>query len=92
MGWLSSSLITMIFTAHHAAAMPARHPGERADVTARCSDFVRVTRSVFTGRGGAWFAAGGQREYLGEDTFGPGVLSIGGVDPALYLRSACGGR
>ena len=37
----------------------------------------------------AWFTAGGVRDYLGGDTFGPKALQIGGVDPALYLQHKC---
>lgn len=92
MGWLSSSLIGVMVVSHPvASSSPTARPAP-VGVVARCDDFVRVTPSVFTGRGGAWFAAGGQRDYLAHDTFGPGALSIGGVDPALYLERACSGR
>ncbi len=84
MAWLTSILLWFLLPA--SAARPA--PG-RDGVTASCADFVRVTDAVFTGRTGAWFAAHGERDYLGGETFGPKALSIGGVDPAAYLASHC---
>ena len=92
MGWLSSTLIGMVVVSHPVVPPSPASRLAPDGVVARCDDFVRVTPSVFTGRGGAWFAAGGQRDYLAHDTFGPGALSIGGVDPALYLQRACTGR
>ena len=85
MGWLSSVLFGMLLPASVAHAAPAPDDG----VTASCSDFVRVTDAVFTGRTGAWFEAHGERDYLGGATFGPKALSIRGVDPAAYLASHC---
>lgn len=93
MGWLQSSLVTMGLLAGsdaQAASAPPQvaRPGP-ADVVARCDDFVRVTGAVFTGRAGATFRVGAVTDDLGGDTFGPGVLDIGGVDPALYLHRYC---
>ena len=85
MGWLLSVLFGMLLPASVARAAPA--PGD--GVTASCSDFVRVTDAVFTGRTGAWFEAHGERDYLGGATFGPRALSIRGVDPAAYLADHC---
>ena len=84
MGWLSV-LFGLLLPASVARAAPAPSGG----VTVSCSDFVRVTDTVFTGRTGAWFEAHGERDYLGDATFGPRVLSIRGVDPAAYLASHC---
>ena len=84
MGWLPA-LFGLLLPASAAHAAPAANDG----VTVSCSDFVRVTDSVFTGRTGAWFEAHGERDYLGGATFGPGALFIRGVDPAAYLARRC---
>ena len=88
MGWLLSVLFGL-FLLPVFGARPLPAPAAADGVTASCDDFVRVTDAVFTGRTGAWFGAGGTRDYLGGDTFGPNALSIGGVDPAAYLASHC---
>ncbi len=85
MGWLSSVLFGLLLPASVARATPLPDDG----VTVSCSDFVRVTDAVFTGRTGTWFEAHGERDYLGGATFGPRALSIRGVDPAAYLASHC---
>ena len=84
MGWLMAVLFGFLLPASAARPAPVRD-----GVIASCADFVRVTDAVFTGRTGAWFAAHGERDYLGGETFGPKALSIGGVDPASYLASHC---
>ena len=88
MGWLLSTVFGLsLLPAFGARYLPA--PAAADGVTASCDDFVRITDAVFTGRTGAWFGVSGTRDYLGGDTFGPNALSIGGVDPAVYLASHC---
>ncbi len=84
MGWLTAILFGFLPPASAARPTPMRD-----GVTASCADFVRITDAVFTGRTGAWFAVHGERDYLGGETFGPNALSIGGVDPAVYLANHC---
>lgn len=93
MVWFLSSLLAFFLATSPGGAsthpdLPKRLTAPDG-VTATCDDFVKVTDDVFTGRTGAYFTAGGTREYLGGDTFGPNALRIGGVDPALYLQHKC---
>ena len=92
MGWLQSGLFGLSMMARPVVhPVPVARPvAAVSGVTASCDDYVRVAGQVFTGRSGAWFAAGGERAYLSGDTFGPKALLIGGVDPALYLAAHCG--
>jgi hypothetical protein len=94
MGWLSTTTFGVVLLAHPAVPMSAvtARVGATGAVVANCDDFVRVTPSVFTGLSGAWFSANGDREYLSQDTFGPGALKIGGIDPAVWLAGACASR
>ena len=85
MGWLSSVLLGILLPASVARPVPVPSDG----VSVSCEDFVRVTGAVYTGRTGAWFGVHGERDYLGGETFGPRALSIGGIDPAIYLASHC---
>jgi hypothetical protein len=92
MGWLQSGLFGLSLIARPGVhPIPVSEPAG-VQVIANCDDFVRVAGEVFTGRNGAWFAVGLDREYLSGDTFGPKALTIGGVDPAVYLAGHCGRR
>ena len=97
MVWFQRGLIAIaLMTGTGAEAVPAVPAGPSGiqpkpdGVVANCDDYVKVTDQVFTGRTGATFSAGGVQDYLGGDTFGPKVLDIGGVDPAIYLQRHCG--
>lgn len=93
MGWFQTGLVAAALLAGSGAhATPDKHPQSTPKpdgVVASCDDFVHVADEVFTGRTGAYFAAGKDRQYLGGDTFGRSALSIGGVDPAIYLQQRC---
>lgn len=94
MVWFATGVIAIaMMTGTGGQASPAQPASVQAKpdgVVASCDDYVKVTDQVFTGRTGATFSAGGVKDYLGGDTFGPKVLDIGGVDPAIYLNSHCG--
>ena len=93
MVWFQRGLIAIaLMTGTGAEAVSGQPPVQpKPDgVVANCDDYVRVADQVFTGRTGATFSAGGVQDYLGGDTFGPKVLDIGGVDPAVYLQLHCG--
>ena len=94
MVWYQTGLVAIaLLTGTNVQAAPAKPPVVQSKpdgVVASCDDYVEVTDQVFTGRTGATFSAGGVKDYLGGDTFGPKVLDIGGVDPAIYLQLHCG--
>ena len=75
MGWSPSVLFGFLLPAFGARHVPVPIAGD--GVTASCDDVVRVTDAVFTGRTGASPGAGGTRDCLGNDTFGPDALLVG---------------
>lgn len=89
MGWLHNGLLALSLVSQPPVAPPSSHQMAPDGVSADCDDFVKVTDDVFTGRTGAMFGAGGVRDDLSGDTFGPQALAIGGVDPAIYLQQKC---